>query len=189
MRHSPRSARREHFRPERSVHPRMCRGRGAALDLFATAAKQALNRRSARDLAPCGSGCGRRCSCLICRASCERAVSGPSTPVPLRTAGVVVTTAARRGTALPNDAGPGARTAPERCSYGCQGSDSRRCWQTSDGPLELEGRLLSGRAMSRSGVGAAGRQIVRRTAVVACWHFGGQTRRSDHQRSTRGRCR
>ena len=76
-------------------------------------------------------------------------------------------------------------TAPERCSYGLSRVDF------DDGA----GRPVMGHSSARAGSyqagrcrgrgGAAGRQIVRRTAVVACWHFGGQTRRSDRG-ATRG---
>ena len=56
-----------------------------------------------------------------------------------------------------------------------KGQFRRRCWQTSDGPLEVEGGLLSGQAVSLEKVGAAGRQIVIKTAV-GVGHFASQAR-------------
>ena len=69
-----------------------------------------------------------------------------------------------------------------------KGQLRRRCWQTSDGPLEVEGGLLSGQAVSLEKVGAVGRQIVIKTAI-GVGHFASQARRSDRGATTPGRWR
>ena len=63
----------------------------------------------------------------------------------------------------------------------CQGAVWRRCWQTSDGPLEVRGRAL----IRPSGVAEkverrAGRSLSGQPCGVG--HFGGQARRSDRRR-------